>query len=323
MTDPAPQGRSFRIPARRRPLVLAALWLLSGLYIVRPDEQAVVRLFGRVVAGRVHPGLHWQPPWPIARADRARVNEARRVSVGFDLADEATGKQTDPRVGQFVTGDQNIVNIQLVIQYCIDDPVQYLTGAQNPDEVIAAAAGAAITREIQGHSVDYVLTEGRAELQETVRKQTTRLLKPYGVGLRLVSSSIKAAFPPSEVSDAFKAVASARGDRDRIIDEARGYRNEVVERACGEAVAMARQAEAESGRFVAEAEGDAERFTKVLGEYAKARDVTRTRLYIETMEQIVPRMNVIVSDSSGGRRPLDLGMIRSVLSPGSGPAETP
>jgi membrane protease subunit HflK len=234
------------------------------------------------------------------------------VSVGFELAAEATGTQSDPRISQFLTGDQNIVNIHLVVQYCVEDPVKYLFGAQDVQRVVVAAAERALTHNVQQVGVDSVLVEGRTELQEAVRKEAMMLLSCYDVGVRLVNVSIKTAFPPAEVSDAFKAVASARGDRDRIIDEARGYMNEVVQKAEGEATALIRQAQAERRRMVAEAEGDTARFRKVYAEYRKAPKVMRKRVYLEALEKVVPKMKLIVSDSSHGARPLDLGILSSV-----------
>lgn len=302
--------------ARRWAPGVLGLWLLTGLYVVRPEEQAVVRLFGEVIAGRVPPGLHWRAPWPLTRLNKVRASEARRVSVGFELADETTGRQPEPRLVQFVTGDENILSLQLVVQYCVDDPAKYLFRAEGLDRLVAAAAEAALTRTVQDHRVDEVLTEERAELQERTRQEVTRRLATYDVGVRLVSLSITTAFPPAEVSDAFKAVASARGDRDRIIDEARAYENEAIAKAQGEATALVQQAEAYGRRVVAEAEGDAARFRKLWAEYRRARKVTRARLYVEAMEDLLPKMKVIVADSAGGRRPLDLGMLR-----GSQPTE--
>ncbi len=308
MSD-GPQETTRGSRARRWALGALALWLLTGLYVVRPEEQGVVRLFGEVIAGRVPPGLHWRAPWPLTRLNKVRASQARRVSVGFDLADEATGRRSEPRLGQFVTGDENILSLQLVAQYCVDDPVRYLFRAEGLDGLVAATAEAALTRTVQDHRVDEVLTEERAELQERTRQEAMRLLATYDVGVRLVSVSVTTAFPPAEVSDAFKAVASARGDRDRIIDEARAYENEVMAKARGEAEALVQQAEAYRRRAVAEAEGNAARFRDLWAEYTKARKVMRARLYVESMEELLPKMRVIVADSAGGTRPLDLGIV--------------
>lgn len=294
----------------RLALGLTALWLLSGVYIVRPEQQAVVQLFGRVAQSPVTSGLHWRAPWPVGRLSKVRVTQARRVSVGFNLAQEAAGSRPGPRQGEFLSGDQNIVDVQLVVQYCVDDAVAYLLATQSVDDVVAAAVEKALSRSIQNQTIDHILTVGRTQLQDTVRTRAAQTLTGYGAGTRIVSVSIKAAAPPTQVSDAFRAVASAREDRDRIIDEAHGYLNEVVEKARGEADREGKQASAYRERVVAQAQGRAEAFRKLRAEHAKAPDVTRTRLYLETIEQVLPRAKVIVSDGDDPDRPLDLAILR-------------
>lgn len=293
---------------RRRWLILCACWLAAGLYVVRPEQQGVVRLLGRVVGPVATPGLHWRPPWPLTRLSKVRISEARRLSIGFDLGDESSGRQPPPGRSHFLTGDQNIVNIQMVVQYCVERPAAYLFRAAQIENLVAAVAERELTHAAQGQTVDWVLTTGRAELQEKVRKEASRALVAYDVGVRLLSTSIRAAYPPSEVSDAFKAVAGARADRDRIIDQARGYASEVVENARGQADKDRSDAEGYRARVAAEAQGDAARFRQVYAEYARAPQVTRKRLYLETMEVLAPRMKVIVAEPTPGQ-PLDLGFI--------------
>ena len=309
MRDLRSQIKSFwQASCRRRWLLVGALWLAWGLYVVRPEQEAVVRLLGRVVAPAVAPGLHWRPPWPITRLNKVKISEAKRLSVGFDLADEASGRQPPPGRSHFLTGDQNIVNIQVVVQYCVERPATYLFRAAQIEQVVAAVVERELTRAVQGQTVDWVLTTGRAELQDTVRREAGRQLAAYDVGVRLLSTNVRAAYPPAEVSDAFKAVAGARADRDRIIDQAQGYANEVVEQALGQADKERSDAEAYRAQVVAEAEGDAARFRQVYQEYARAPQVTRKRLYLETMELLTPRMKVIVAEPTPGQ-PLDLGIL--------------
>lgn len=299
----------LRHNAKHRALALAALWLLSGLYLVRPEQQAVVRLLGRVVAEGVQPGLHWRVPWPLTRLSKVRISEARRLSVGFDLADEAAGRQPAPGKSHFLTGDQNIVNLQLVAQYCVERPTAFLFRSKEVGKLVGAVVERELSHAVEGQGVDWVLTTGRAQLQETVRREAQRVLDGYGAGVRLVSTNIKAAYPPTEVNDAFKAVAGARSDRDRIIDLAEGYRNEVTEQAAGEADKMTAEADAYRQRVTTEARGDTARFASIYREYSQARQVTRDRMYVETMEELLPRMKVIVADPAGGTRPLDLAIL--------------
>lgn len=293
---------------RRRWLVLCALWLASGLYVVRPEQQGVVRLLGRVVGPVATPGLHWRPPWPLTRLNKVKISEAKRLSVGFDLADESSGRQPPPGRSHFLTGDQNIVNVQMVVQYCVERPSTYLFRAAQIEQLVSAVAERELTHAAQGQPVDWVLTSGRAELQEKVRREAARALAAYDVGVRLLSTNIRAAYPPAEVSDAFKAVAGARADRDRIMDQAEGYANEVVEQAQGQADKDRSDAEGYRARVTAESQGDATRFREVYAEYARAPEVTRKRLYLETMELLTPRMRVIVAEPTPGQ-PLDLGIL--------------
>lgn len=298
----------WQTSGRRRWLVLCALWLASGVYVVRPEQEGVVRFLGRVIGPTAMPGLHWRPPWPLSRLNKVKISEAKRLSVGFDLADESSGRQPPPGRSHFLTGDQNIVNIQMVVQYCVERPVSYLFRAAQIEQLVGAVVERELTHTAQGQTVDWVLTTGRAELQETVRREASRALATYNVGVRLLSTNIRAAYPPAEVSDAFKAVAGARADRDRIIDQAQGYANEVVEQALGQADKERSDADGYRSRVTAEAEGDAARFREVYAEYARAPQVTRKRLYLETMEVLAPRMRVIVAEPTPGQ-PLDLGIL--------------
>lgn len=312
-----PRLQSIR---QRWPVGLALVYALTGLYVVRPEQQAVVRLLGRAGAP-VKPGLHYRLPYPLTRIDKVKVYERKRVSVGFRLGDQTTGRQPQASETQFLTGDENLVNIQMLLQYTVRDPRQYLFAAVNPERLLEAAASAALTEQLTPIKVDEVLTVGRTSIQNAVHQRAQEIVDAYGCGVQIDNVTITQVLPPPEVADAFKDVASARGDAVRFVNEAHGYASDILPRARGEAQRMLREAEAYQVSVVNQAKGDAQRFEELLAEYAKAPDVTRTRIYLEAMEEILPRLNKVLVD--GGREPVDLTMIQRALKSQDAAAATP
>lgn len=294
----------------RRTLGIAlVLWLLSGIYMVRVDEQAVVRRFGGVVAARVPPGLHVGLPWGIDRVDRLKVREQKRLSVGFELPDEAIARPVDPARREFFTGDQNLVNIELLLQYTIRDPGAYLFAAANGTEALRQAAEAAVVGTVAARPVDLLLTTGKLEVQEALRRRTQELVDRYGIGVAISAVSIRTVAPPLKVADAFREVASAREDRDRIIKEAESYANAALPAAQGEAARLREEALAYRDQQIRQARGDADRFVQAYEAYRLSPDVTRARLYLEAVEEILPRLKIVSLDRKDGRSPVDLNLL--------------
>jgi membrane protease subunit HflK len=290
-------------------LILAAigLYVLSGIYFVQPDEQAVVQRFGRVLPERVQPGVHYRFPFPIDRVNKLKVRQVRQVTVGAEVADRTLG-QAPTRRAEFLTGDQNLVNVVMTVQYTIADPVAYLFHAKDVESLIAKAAEAGLAHAVAERAVDSLLTTGKVEAQNAVRQTAQNFLdRQYNVGITISAVTIGQPTPPAEVADAFRDVASARADRDRIINEAQAYANDIIPRARGEAKKMSNDAEAYRTKKINEAKGDAARFTKLAAEYAKAKQVTSDRLYIEAMEEILPKVRKLVVDPKSG---IDLGVIK-------------
>ncbi|MFA0740489.1 MAG: hypothetical protein DFNUSKGM_000596 [Candidatus Fervidibacter sacchari] len=288
---------------------LIGLYLLSGFYIVGSDEVGVVRLFGKVWQPRVQPGLHYRPPFPFSRLDKVKVRQVRRVAIGMETADVVLQRQPQPFRMQLLTGDQNIVNLQAVVQFTVRDPVRFLFTASEPERIIQCVAEAAVAKEVAQMSVDDILTVGKIGVQNRVRGQVQRLLdEVYDLGVTVVAVTIQKVSPPDQVKDAFDAVTKARQSRHQRILEAQSYANTVIPQARGEAQKLLNEAIAYRDRVVAEAKGNADKFLALLSEYRKAKDVTKARLYIEAMEELLPKIKKVIVDPHGGK--LDIGMIR-------------
>jgi membrane protease subunit HflK len=273
---------------------------------VRADQQAVVTRFGRIVEPRAMPGIHVSLPWPLDRVHKLKVQQLQRLVVGGEAADGVVGR-AEPLVSQFLTGDQNIIQLRVVVQYSVGVPADYLFRSTDTSKVIGSAVESELARRIAGAGVDAILTTEKAAIQEQVRADAQRVIEGYRTGVLLASINIESATPPPETSEAFRDVASARADSARIVSEAQGYANDLVPKARGEAQQLLEAAAAYRERKVNEAQGDAARFTQVAGEYERATAVNGRRLYAETMEQVLPRIRKLIVDDSGN---LDLTIIR-------------
>jgi membrane protease subunit HflK len=276
--------------------------------MVRPQERAVVRVFGRAVLDAVPPGVHWRPPWPIGRHDRVQVQRVRSLSVGFTSVDRALGKPA-PAAAEFLTGDENLINIELMAQYSIQDPRAFLFHVREPEQVVSAALEWALSHAASTRRIDPLMTYDRLNIQNEVRRDARALLDQYGSGILLLSVNIQRTPPPAEVKAAFDDVTNAREDRERITDEARGYAADLIPRARGEALQIINESQAYGVKRVDEARGDAARFAQLQREYARARETTAKRIYLESLEKIVPKMQVQVVDPTGGNK-VDLGLMQ-------------
>ncbi len=299
---------------RRWWLGLLLLWLLTSVYIVRADQQAVVTRFGRVVESRVTPGIHLSLPWPVDRVTRLKVRQLQRQVIGGTLTDNVVGR-TQPLLAQFLTGDQNIIYLRVIAQYSVSVPADYLFQTGDVAKVVMAASEAELARRIASRAVDAVLTTEKAAIQEEVRAAAQKVLNDYRCGVILASVNIESAAPPPEAAEAFRDVASARADSARIVNEAQGYANDLLPKARGQAQQLLESAAAYKQRKINEAIGDASRFSQVAAEYAKASEVNGRRLYMETMEQVLPRIRKLIVDKNGN---LDLTIVRRATEPASG-----
>ncbi|HET8547680.1 MAG TPA: FtsH protease activity modulator HflK [Bryobacteraceae bacterium] len=284
----------------RRWLAAVALlgWISTGVYVVRADQQAVVTRFGRVVEPRVMPGLHLALPWPVDRVTRLKVRQLQRTVIGGDVADSVLGR-TDPLRSQFLTGDQNLIHMRTVVQYSVGVPVDYLFRTENVETLIGAVVEAELARAAARMGVDDILTTGKAHLQEIVRASAQKSLNDLRAGVLIASVNVENVVPPAEAADAFRDVASARADSSRIVNNSQGYLNDVVPRARGEAQQMIQAAHGHRQRVINQALGDTERFRQVAAEHERASEVNGRRLYVETLEQILPRIRKVFVDRNG------------------------
>ena len=283
------------------PVIIGAiiLWLLTGIYIVGPDEVGVVRTFGEFT--RVtQSGLNWKFPAPIETANTPKVTEVKRIEIGFRSLNNGQYRTVE-KESLMLTGDENIVDAEMIVQYKIKDPVEYLFNIVLPELTVRQAAEASLRTVVGRNRIDETLTTGKFAIQEETKLQLQAILDKYESGIHIVAVQLQDVSPPKEVIGAFKDVASAKEDKNRMINQAEGYRNDVIPKARGEAEAMIRDAEGFRDSRIKRAEGDAAKFTTILKEYNKAKSITEKRLYLETMEKVLPDIEkIIVPDKDSG-----------------------
>lgn len=288
--------------ARLIALVAVGMYLLSGIYAVQPDERGVVKRLGKVVAADVQPGIHYRLPWPIDSVARPQVTAIKRMSVGYKIVDKLRGLSPEPRETQFVTGDENIIEVQLLIQYVVKDPARFLYATEEPHWLVRKVGESVLTEKIAVLGVDELLTTAKIEVAQAVKSRAQAVLDGYGAGIEIVAAHIQEINPPREVADAFRDVASAREDRSRIIQEASGYANRVVPMARGEAQKLITSAEGYRTEKIRTAEGESQRFRDTVVEYWKGPEAARQRLYLEVMEQVLSKVRKYVVDTGSGQK---------------------
>jgi membrane protease subunit HflK len=262
-------------------IVLVGLYLLSGFYVVRWNEQGVVRRFGQIIATQVPPGLHYRLPWPVDQASMVDVATVRRTETPSTLA---------------LTGDESLINVQVAVHYRITDPAAYLFTLSDPEAAITDAAQAAIRQIAAQETVDALLTTDKALIQNEAAVLTQSALDNYGAGLQVLNVQLLQSSPPEAVADAFRDVASAREDKNTFINEALAYQNETIPVARGEAEKAVQAAKAYQASKVAASTGEANRFASRLAAYQDGPEVTRTRLYLEAVEQVLPGLKKFLVD---------------------------
>jgi membrane protease subunit HflK len=284
--------------------VLAA-WLISGVYIVQTDQQGLVTQWGKVVEPRVFPGIHYALPWPIDTVYKLKVRELRRRVIGGDIPDTVLGR-TQAATSEFFSGDQNLLNIRVVAQYSVGNPKNFLFQAQDADRIVALAVESELVRRVAHTKVDDILTTQKLAIQGDVLRAAQKIIDNYRTGALLSSINIESVSPPPETAEAFRSVAGARSDAFRIVNEADGYANDLLPRARGEADQLLDQAHSYSDGKINRATGDASRFAAVAAEYRKIPQVTSTRVYLEAMEVILPKLKKLIVDANSN---LDLSVI--------------
>jgi membrane protease subunit HflK len=290
-----------------------ALWALSGLYQVQPNEEAVVTTFGAYSRSEA-PGLRYHLPWPIEQVEKVAVTSLNRLDIGGT----GTADGDIPQESLMLTSDENIVDLTFRVTWRVSDASRFLFATRQPDEAVKSVAESAMRQVIGKTLLDSILTTGRGQVQQEAAALMQKTLDSWGSGIRVVEVQIRSVNPPQEVVAAFRDVQSAEQDRDSAVNEADAYKNRVVNEAKGTAAQIVQSAQGYREQSVRTATGDAARFNSILGEYKRAPQATRERLYIETMERVLKNSNKVVISGKGLTAPVILPP--DVFRPRSGPA---
>jgi membrane protease subunit HflK len=334
------KGAFRHIPLKKRGMgillggIILAVYLLAGVYTVEPGEVAVSTIFGKEVRQAITEGLHYRLPWPFEAIEKVNVSQIRRIDVGVTTSQESLlfpkkamaevlsqagghgGHGTDGAAAkstkaaefmpslaknQFFTGDENILEIRMNIQYQIKDASDYLFGMNSPDSLVPVAARAAVT-EFFGHMpVEELLTVAKSQIQRRIAQRVQSTLDDYGAGLYIVNVNLQEVNPPEDVAEAFRDVASAREEKEETINKAQGYWNTVIPEARGGAHELISEAEGYGEKIINQSKGDADKFSAMLNEYQWAKTVTEYRLYLETIEKVLAKAKKFVVDSKKER----------------------
>ena len=275
-------------------LILAA-WLASGFYIVNEGQRGVVLRFGKLIETTL-PGPRWHLPFPVESVEVVNLSQVRTVEVGY----RNNVKSKVLKESLMLTDDENIIDVQFAVQYVLKSPSDYLFNGRAPDDSVLQAAETSI-REIVGRSsMDFVLYEGRAEVAARAHKLMQSILDRYGTGINISKVTMQNAQPPEQVQASFDDAVKAGQDRERQKNEGQAYANDVIPKARGMAARLIEESEGYRQRVIEQSEGDAARFRQVVTEYNKAPQVTRERLYIEAMQQVLSSTSKVVVDQKGG-----------------------
>ena len=302
-------------------IVLAILLLWQSVFIVAPDEQGLVKRFGDITR-TVGPGPHFKIPL-LETVETPKVEKLHRVEIGF-RTDPRGRTRTVPREALMLTGDMNILSLEFIVQYKIQNARDYLYRVANIEATIHNAAEAAMREVIGKNKIDEALTTGKATIQQSTQDLLQGILDQYQAGVKVHTVQLQDVNPPEAVAAAFKDVASAKEDREKLINQAHGYRNNLIPRAKGEAAQDVNKAKGFSQARIARAEGEANHFLKTLKEYKQAKDVISKRVYIETMEEVLSKTDLIILDSNASRNVLPylpLDRLSRSRSTGGGAAE--
>lgn len=287
-------------------LVIFVLWLLTGIYTVdsKGGEEAVVLRFGEYVQTEKEAGLHWHLPSPIERVYKEKVNEVKTIEIGFrtirggSTVEMGVYKQM-PEESLMLTGDENMVNVETVIQYKIINIVDYLFNVDDQEDTLIISAESAIRRVIASHLLDEALTDNKFGIQQEIRDDLQDLCDNYEIGIGISAVKLQDVEAPDEVDAAFKDVANAREDKNSYINEAQSYANEIIPKARGNAAEMINDAEAYKEKRIAEAKGDVANFVQILEKYQLGKEVTRTRMYLEMLEEVLPGVEKYILNGEG------------------------
>ena len=284
-------------------IIILAVWTLSGFYRVGTDEQGVVTRFGEYVR-TTEPGLHYHLPIPVESVSKPKVTKVNRIEVGFrtsqsQFSQTPQTRQT-PEEALMLTGDENIVDLNFTIFWIINDAKDFLFNVRNP-EITIKSIGESVMREKIGQTpIDPILSEGKSIVEEDVKNDVQKVLDYYEAGVLVTQVQLQKADPPELVIESFRDVQRAKTDEQRLRNEAEAYRNDIIPKARGEAEKKIQEAEAYKKEVVAKAEGEAQRFLSVYESYKTSKDVTRERIYLETLEKTLGKIDKVIVDNKAG-----------------------
>ncbi|MBK7677732.1 MAG: FtsH protease activity modulator HflK [Candidatus Accumulibacter sp.] len=275
-------------------VLVVVVWLASGFYIVDASQRGLVLQFGRYKES-TESGLRWRLPYPIQAHELVNVSGVRTLEIGY----RGSEKNKVLKEALMLTDDENIINIQFAVQYILKDPVEYIFNNRHPDDAVMQVAETSIREIVGKNRMDFVLYEGREQIAVNASKLMQEILDRYQTGILISKVTMQNAQPPEQVQAAFDDAVKASQDRERQKNEGQAYANDVIPKARGTAARLIEEAEGYKQRVIATAEGDASRFRQINVEYAKAPEVTRSRMYLETMQQVYSNTSKVFIDSKG------------------------
>lgn len=296
--------------------LIVAVWVASGFYIVPEGQRGLVLRFGKY-AETTLPGPRWHLPYPVESAEVVNLAQVRTVEIGY----RQNVKSKIEKESLMLTDDENIVDVQFAVQYVLKSPTDFLFNNRGPDDAVLQAAETAIREIVGKSSMDFVIFEGRADVAARAQKLMQEILDRYGTGINISKVTMQDAQPPQQVQAAFNDAVEAGQDRERQKNEGQAYANDVIPKARGMAARLTQEAEGYRQRVIEQAEGDASRFRQIVAEYNKAPQVTRDRLYIEAMQQIMSNTTKVLIDQKGGNNLLYLPLDKIIQMGGAGATE--
>jgi len=290
-------GKSAKGGAKYLIILAVLVWLLSGIYIVDPAERGVVLRFGAFQEITTQ-GPHWRLPYPIEQEYKVNVEQIRAAEIGFRNVQNSSYGGNVSSESLMLTKDENMVDVNLAVQYKIVDAQAYLFNVLQPELTLSHVVQSVIRQVVGDNTMDFILTTGREQVAQDVKRGAQVLLNEYKTGLVITAVTMQDAQPPIQVKDSFDDVVKAREDQQRYINEATAYKNDILPKARGASQRIMAEAEAYRSQVTSKSEGESDRFKQILAEYLKAPEVTRERLYRETLEEVLGTTNKVVVDGN-------------------------
>ncbi len=292
--------------------IVVLVWLASGFYIVDASQRGLVLQFGKYKES-TESGLRWRLPYPIQSHELVNISGVRTLEIGY----RGSEKNKVLKESLMLTDDENIINIQFAVQYILKDPVEYLFNNRSSEEAVMQVAETAIRQIVGKNKLDFVLYEGREQIAVNTSALMQQILDRYKTGILISKVTMQNAQPPEQVQAAFADAVKASQDRERQINEGQAYANDVIPKAQGTAARLLQEADGYKQRLIATAQGDASRFKQINAEYAKAPEVTRSRMYLETMQQVYSSTSKVMVDAKGQGNLLYLPLDKLMQAAGS------